>query len=117
MVEGLAELGRLDPVMGRLIAEGAQPALRKREPGFHGLVQIVMGQQLSVASADAIWTKLVNRFGALTPETIEAAQDEELQACGPSAPKIRTLRAAAAAVMSGTLKLDELAAMPADKGH
>ena len=31
LTEGLAELGRLDPVMARLIAEGAWPALRRRE--------------------------------------------------------------------------------------
>jgi 3-methyladenine DNA glycosylase/8-oxoguanine DNA glycosylase len=61
LAEGLAELGRLDPVMARLVAEGARPALRKREPGFHGLAWIVIGQQLSVASADAIWNRLVER--------------------------------------------------------
>jgi DNA-3-methyladenine glycosylase II len=85
--EGLTELGRLDPVIARIIAEGARPALRKREPGFHGLAWIVMSQQLS-ASADAIWTRLVGRLGPLSPATIEAAQDEVLKVCGLSAPKI-----------------------------
>ena len=117
LAEGLAELGRLDPVMARLVAGGARPALRKREPGFHGLAWIVMGQQLSVASADAIWNRLVERLEPLTPSTIEAAQDETLKACGLSAPKIRTLRAIAAAIASGSLPLDELGEMPADAAH
>lgn len=69
LAEGLSELGRLDPVMARLVAEGARPALRKREPGFHGLAWIVMGQQLSVASADAIWLIGPPRGRRLSPKT------------------------------------------------
>jgi hypothetical protein len=117
LAEGLAELGRLDPVMARLVAEGARPVLRKREPGFHGLAWIVMGQQLSVASADAIWKRLVERVGPLTQSAVEAAEDEALKACGLSAPKIRTLRAIAAAIDSGILPLDKLGEMPADAAH
>jgi DNA-3-methyladenine glycosylase II len=117
LAEGLAELGRLDPVMARLVAEGARPALRKREPGFHGLAWIVMGQQLSVASADAIWKRLVERLGPLTPSTVEAAEDATLKSCGLSAPKLRTLRAIAAAIASGSLPFDELGEMPADAAH
>jgi DNA-3-methyladenine glycosylase II len=103
--------------MARLVAEGARPALRKREPGFHGLAWIVMGQQLSVASADAIWKRLVERLGPLTPSTVEAAEDATLKSCGLSAPKLRTLRAIAAAIASGSLPFDELGEMPADAAH
>jgi DNA-3-methyladenine glycosylase II len=117
LTKGLAKLRRLDPVMAKLIAEGARPALRKRDPGFHGLVQIIMAQQLSVASANAIWMKLVDRFGPLTPAVIEAAQDDGLKACGLSAPKIRTLRAVSEAITSGMLRLDEFEDMPADAAH
>jgi DNA-3-methyladenine glycosylase II len=117
LAEGLAELGRLDPVMARLIAEGARPAMRKRAPGFSGLAQIVMGQQLSVASADAIWAKLTGRFGALVPATIATQPDEALKACGLSAPKIRTLRAISEAITSGLLPLEDLSRMPAEKAH
>src|SRR5215475_5828543 len=38
------------------------PALRQREPGFAGLAAIVSGQQLSTASAAAIWSRLVAAF-------------------------------------------------------
>jgi DNA-3-methyladenine glycosylase II len=103
--------------MSRLIAEGARPALRKRQPGFEGLVQIVMGQQLSVASANAIWNKLIGHVGPLTPATLDAHSDEALKACGLSAPKIRTLRAIAAAILDGSLQLDTLGSQPADAAH
>jgi DNA-3-methyladenine glycosylase II len=117
LAEGLAELQRLDPIMAQLIAAGAKPTLRKRDPGFQGLVRIIMAQQLSVASADAIWVKLITRFGILTPTAIEEAQDEALKACGLSAPKIRTSRAVSAAILAGALPIDELGAMPVDEAH
>ena len=53
---GLAELARLDPVMARLIRDGAVPPLRKREPGFEGLAATIVSQQLSTSSAAASTT-------------------------------------------------------------
>ena len=61
---------RLDPAMGRLVAGGAVPVLRKRPAGFEGLAQIVTGQQVSTASAAAIWGRLRDRVAPLTAATI-----------------------------------------------
>ena len=44
------------------------PALRQREPGFAGLAAIVCGQQLSTASAAAIWGRLTAAFDPFDPE-------------------------------------------------
>ena len=115
--EGLAALKRLDPVMARIIAAGAVPPLRKRAPGFAGLCQIIVSQQLSTASANAIWARVEARFPDLTLETIAAAPDADLRAAGLSAPKIRTLRAIAAAVGAGALPLDGLHDRPADEAR
>ena len=114
---GLEALVRLDPAIGRLVAGGAVPVLRKRPAGFEGLAQIVTGQQVSTASAAAIWGRLRDRVAPLTAATIRDAPDEVLQGAGLSRPKIRTLRAAAAAVLSGSLPLDRLDALPADEAH
>lgn len=115
--KALDRVGRLDPVLASLREEVGRPKLRKREPGFAGLVGIVIGQQVSTASAAAILGRVVDHFGAITPEAIAAADDEGFRRCGLSAPKIRTLRAAAAAVLSGTCPLDALAQRPADEAH
>ena len=115
--EGLAALRCLDPVMARIIAAGAVPPLRKRAPGFAGLCQIIVSQQLSTASANAIWARVEARFPRLSPDTIAAAPDADLRAAGLSAPKIRTLRAIAAAVGDGALPLDALQNRPADEAH
>jgi DNA-3-methyladenine glycosylase II len=115
--EGVAALTALDPVMARLVVEGAVPPLRKRPPGFEGLAGIVVSQQISTASAAAIWGRLTAALPDLTAEALAAAPDETLRGAGLSAPKIRTLRAAAAAITGGALPLDALHALPADEAH
>lgn len=115
--EGVRALKRKDPVMKRIIAEGATPPLRKRDPGFEGLAGIIVSQQLSVASAGAIWGRFKARFDPLTPDAVLAASDEDLRAPGLSAPKIRTLRTIGAAVTDGALPLDRLHDLPADEAH
>jgi DNA-3-methyladenine glycosylase II len=114
---GLRSLTRRDPNMKRLVALGARPPLRKRDPGFHGLAGIIVSQQLSVASAGAIWARLTACFPALSPDDIAGASDEVLRGVGLSAPKIRTLRAIAAAVADGGLPLDSLGDLEADEAH
>ena len=114
---GLRELSGLDPVMARLLAEGAMPPLRKREPGFEGLAATIVSQQLSTASAAAIWGRLRALWPDFGPERLATASDEELRTAGLSAPKIRTLRGIAAAVAEGSLPLESLAERPADEAH
>lgn len=114
---GLSALCALDPVMARIVEEGARPPLRKRAPGFTGLAAIVVSQQVSTASAKAIQSRVEARFPALDPAAILDADETEIRACGLSAPKMRTLRAAAQAIVSGELPLDDLHAAPADEAH
>lgn len=101
-------------VMARLRDSGLRPPLRRREAGFPGLAWIVVGQQLSVASARAIWGRLEARLAPPSPETLLAASDADLKACGLSAPKIRTLRGLSERLVAGAVALDELADWPAD---
>lgn len=116
LAQGIEALAA-DPAMAHLIALGARPPLRKRDGGFVGLAGIVVAQQLSTASAGAIWRKLVARFDPLTPFAILAASEAELRGVGLSAPKIRTLRSIAAAIEGGELVLDGLTQMPAEEAH
>jgi DNA-3-methyladenine glycosylase II len=115
--EGVRALKRKDPVIRRLVAEGAAPPLRKREPGFEGLAGIVVSQQLSTSSAAAIWARFRTQFAPLSPAAVLAASDDELRAPGLSGPKIRTMREVAAAVAEGRLPLDRLQDLPADEAH
>src|SRR5208337_2320540 len=83
-----------DPkLVERLLSIGGPPPLRRREPGFAGLAAIIVSQQVSVASASAIFSRLETRLAPLEAVRIAAATEEELRGCGLSTRKIRALRA------------------------
>ncbi|MEM8775949.1 MAG: DNA-3-methyladenine glycosylase 2 family protein [Pseudomonadota bacterium] len=94
--EGVSYLGSICPRMAYAFeATGALP-LRRRPDGFEQLLSAIVSQQLSVASAAAIWNKL--KSARLTgPRNINAATDQELRAAGLSRQKIRYARALAEA--------------------
>src|SRR6478609_11713644 len=54
------------------------PALRQRDPGFAGLAAIVTGQQLSTASASAIWGRLTAAFDPFHHDAIRKARADRL---------------------------------------
>jgi DNA-3-methyladenine glycosylase II len=101
----------------RLLSIGGPTPLRRREPGFAGLAAIIVSQQVSVASASAIFGRLERRLAPLEAVRVAAATEEELRGCGLSTPKIRALRALAEAVVAGGLDLAGLAALDAEKAH
>jgi DNA-3-methyladenine glycosylase II len=117
LAEAARRLLALDPeIVGRLIEIGGPPPLRLRAPGFAGLAAIIVSQQVSVASANAIFGRLEARLAPLEADRVLAADDEALRACGLSSPKMRALRALARAVADG-LDLAALGAMDAAEAH
>jgi DNA-3-methyladenine glycosylase II len=102
--------------MARLIKElGRLPDMRegRPEPGDHygALVRAIVGQQLSVLAARAIYARLLARFGGRppTPAEILADDPEELRAAaGLSHAKTGFLRSLAEHVISGELELERL---------
>ncbi len=113
---GLAVLTRADRRLAPVIRAAGDLPLRRRAPGLAGLARVVVGQQVSVASADAIWARFVAVFPEITPQAIGRARETRFRKAGLSAPKIRTLRAVAAACRDG-LDLDGLAGLPAEDAH
>jgi DNA-3-methyladenine glycosylase II len=81
-----------DPRLQPVLTVAGMPALRRREPGFAGLAHIVCGQQLSTASAAAIWARLSAAFDPLLPDAIRRARADRLGRLGLSAAKIKTLK-------------------------
>jgi DNA-3-methyladenine glycosylase II len=116
IVEGLDYLARRDRRLRKVIRVAGPVPLRRRPAGFEGLARIIVGQQLSIASAEAIWGRFIAAFPGCPAEGVHAATDDALRAPGLSAPKIRTLRAAAAACRDD-LDLDALADMTAEEAH
>jgi DNA-3-methyladenine glycosylase II len=109
----LAGLMRRDRRLEAVAARAGPFGIRKTEPGFAGMAQIICGQQLSVASAQAIWGRFAVLPGALEPQRYLALSEAAVRATGFSAGKFRTVRAVAEAIAAGGLDLAGVAALPA----
>ncbi len=102
LAEGVSALAR-DPRWREIAGLTGPLPLRLSAGGFRGLANIVVGQQLSVASARAIWARVETHFAPLEPSCFVAADEETFRAAGLSRPKQRTLRALAHAFHGGHL--------------
>jgi len=99
--EGVRALRRKCAVMRRVHDAAGDPPLRRRPAGFEGLARIIVGQQVSVASASAIWTRTAAVCQPFQPCTLLSTSDRRLSNAGLSRAKIRTLRSIAAACNDG----------------
>jgi DNA-3-methyladenine glycosylase II len=105
-----------DPVLAGVIdAVGRLPSSRAGRPApddhYGALVRAIVGQQLSVLAARAIYGRLTERFGGRppTPQEILDQEPEELRAAvGLSRAKVGFLRSLAEHVLSGELELKRL---------
>jgi DNA-3-methyladenine glycosylase II len=96
VAEGAAWLAARDARFARALAQVGPLPLRRRADGFAALLDAIVGQQVSVASARAIWARL--EAAGLTDATAMAqATDDDLRAVGLSRQKARYGRALAQA--------------------
>ena len=96
VAEGAAWLAARDPALARAAALAGPLPLRRRPDGFAAVFNVIIGQQVSTASANAIWTRL--QAGDLTrPDTVIAAGEDGLRAAGLSRQKITYAQALAEA--------------------
>jgi DNA-3-methyladenine glycosylase II len=100
---GIAGLRRACPILTSVHDRTGDPPVRRWQSGFPGLARIVVGQQLSTASADAILGRLLIAVDPLDPAGLLAASDQTLRTAGLSAGKVATLRAIATAIIDGAL--------------
>ncbi len=98
---GLAALAAADPRLPAVISFAGEVPLRRRPPSFAALVQIIISQQVSVASANAIGARLAALVDPLEAHVLLSHTEEALGGAGLSRPKIRAVRALADAVSGG----------------
>lgn len=111
LVAGLERLCGAHPALAAVLAEVGPPEPRILEPGFGSLLRIVVGQQVSTASAAAIWQRLL-AAGGEDAATFRGFDDDALGRIGFSRAKMRYGRALAEAVADGRLDPAGLARLP-----
>ena len=88
VAEGATFLAALDPRFDAALKLTGPLPLRLRKDGFSSLLDAIVSQQVSVASANAIWKRLED--AKLTgARRVQAATEDDLRACGLSRQKIR----------------------------
>jgi DNA-3-methyladenine glycosylase II len=106
-----------DPRLRPVLEKCGLPNLRRRDGGFAGLAAIICSQQLSTASASAIWGRLATAFEPFHHDSVRAARSDKLARLGLSRPKIKTIKAIATALSKGDIDLHAVARMEADDAH
>ena len=103
------ELASREPAFAKVLEQHGIPEPRTSDRGAQTLLRTIVGQQVSVAAARSMWSKLEAAFGS-PPDLnlLLAASDEDLRAAGMSRQKSGYIRSLAELVISGELDLDNL---------
>ena len=113
---GLDALAMIEPGFAAGLARHGYPEPRLRAPGYETMLRTILGQQVSVASANAVWNRLAAAIGTpgregIDPVVLAAAPDELLRSCGLSRQKAGYVKSLAELV---TTREIDFAALPAD---
>lgn len=112
---GIAEIKYLkqrDRILGTAIDEIGMIERLVTPDLFTAIVASIASQQVSVKAAATVWSRIEERFGAITPQTISTASVEEIHRCGMSLRKAGYIRGIADAVVNRDLDLAALRDLP-----
>jgi DNA-3-methyladenine glycosylase II len=102
-----------DPQLARAAETAGGFEVHLRPPGFATLIWLVLGQQVSIAAAKAMFAKLTTALGdRVEPGGLLALDDSVMRSCGFTRMKAGYARGLANAVLEGTLDLDAVARLP-----
>ena len=76
-----------DELLGPVVEQFGPDGITSRDDLFQTLVRSIVGQQISVLAADAIWGRLVDHLGEVTPDAVLATDQPSIAACGVTRPK------------------------------
>lgn len=88
VAEGAAWLAKAEPRFAEALEQTGPLPLRRRPDGFAQLLSAIVSQQVSVASARAIWAKL-EHAGAVAPDAVLRHDQDGLRELGLSRQKAR----------------------------
>lgn len=106
MIHDLSKILHLEPKFQKIIETYGNPTITVRPSGFIALSQLILEQQVSIASAKACYDKIENYLNGFTPQLIIQTSDEELKACGVSRQKISYIKNLALSIEKNKIDLE-----------
>jgi DNA-3-methyladenine glycosylase II len=107
-------LVKKDRVMRKLIPKFGDACLQTRGDAFVTLARSIVGQQISVASAQKVWDRFALLPRSITPANVLRLKVDDMRAAGLSVRKVEYLVDLALHFDSGALHVKDWAAMPDD---
>ena len=105
-------LSKRDPVLRKIIKKYKKGFLTTRNKPFFSLCRTVIGQQVSVASADSIWSKFSKKCkGSIKPRVVLKISSRNLKSAGLSRQKISYLKIIARAFENKSFNVREIKKM------
>ena len=117
LLQGVTELSGVDKGLARAVEQHGPPPMWGRKAGFPALIKIILEQQVSLASAAAIFRKLQSAVTDVYPDQIKALSIEGLRDLGFTKQKAGYCEGLADIILSGELKLEELKGMDDESAH
>lgn len=106
MLSNLTEILQLEPKFQEIIDTYGNPIITTRPSGFMALSQLILEQQVSIASAKACYDKIEKYLNGFTPKLVLGVSDEELKACGVSRQKISYIKNLALSIEENKIDLE-----------
>tara|TARA_B100001248_G_C27301822_1_gene417520 strand:- start:282 stop:908 length:627 start_codon:yes stop_codon:yes gene_type:complete len=114
--KAVLQLSKQDNEINEIIINYGLPNDRMSKGGFETLLRMIVGQQISVIAADAVWAKL-KKIKANVAKNFLLSSDDKLREAGLSRQKISYGRDLAENINSGCLNLNELGKLPTKEAH
>ena len=111
LARAVRTLARAEPRFAHIVKRHGPPPLWPRDPGFQTLVLLMLEQQVSLAQGRAMYTRIANATGAVTPANIAALGGSGLRALGVTRQKSTYLAALADRLERSDFDLDALATL------
>ncbi len=109
MEKALKHLYKKDIIFKQIVEQYGVPQIPSRPQGFATLVLLILEQQVSINSAKATFTKLINAVVEITPQFLLNWPDENFKAAGVSRQKTSYIKDLSAAVVTEKLNIESLA--------
>ncbi|NNF76820.1 MAG: DNA-3-methyladenine glycosylase 2 family protein, partial [Rhizobiales bacterium] len=111
----IAALVEMDARFASVFEKTGRPPLRRSEPGYRGVMKIIAGQQVSKASAAAIWLRMGAALAPMEPAHVNGLEEADFRAAGLSGPKIKAVKSLTTAIVQGELDFAALEAFDDQK--